>query len=102
MSSPLPRRSPTALLQRLEAGAVLFCTRTEVYFGLNDVGIRIWSALPEPDATDPGSFDAVVDGLSEAYPGVERELLAADAAEFLAALDAHELVTRDAAAPPSA
>jgi hypothetical protein len=67
---------------------VLFCTRTEVYFGLNGVGQVIWDALGEPGH----SFSDLERLLAERYPGVGTADLAEDAREFLQALEDAGLV----------
>ena len=42
----LPTPLPTVIFQRIDDGAVLFAPATEVYFGLNEVGAKIWQLLP--------------------------------------------------------
>jgi hypothetical protein len=92
----LPARSDTVIFKEMDEGAVLFCTRSEVYFGLNPVGVQIWAILGTSAATLP----EVVDALSANYPEHPRAELETDVREFLAALSEHELVvpqTRDSA-----
>lgn len=84
----------------MDDGAVLFCTRTEMYFGINHVGATIWEALPDPGGSDRRGFDEVLAVLHEAYPDVDAETLRADMAEFLAAMRQSELVID--APPPEA
>lgn len=84
----LPLRSPTVVAQPLDEGAVLFCTRTEVYFGLNGVGLLIWDTLETPGS----SFGDLERVLAERYPDVSPADLADDARAFLRALDEAGLV----------
>jgi hypothetical protein len=84
----LPLRSTTVVAQPLDEGAVLFCTRTEVYFGLNGVGQLIWDTLGTPGS----SFSDLERLLTERYPDVSPSNLAADARDFLNALNEAGLV----------
>lgn len=76
----------------MDEGGVLFCTRTEAYFGLNPVSALIWTLLPEPGGTESGDLEHLLDGLQEQYPEVPRDLLATDVREFLEELVKSELV----------
>ena len=89
MSADLPVKSPTVVLKEMDEGAVLFCSRTEVYFGLNQVGSAIWNQLSDGD----GTFDGLLDALQSVVPEIDRDTLAADVREFLTALEENELVT---------
>lgn len=91
MTQPSLSPSPTVLFKEMDEGAVLFCSRTEVYFGLNPVGVLIWKALLAGDRTEA----AVVESLAAAYPEVDRATLAHDVGEFLQALETDELVRRE-------
>ena len=42
----LPRPHPGVLFKTVSDGAVLLHVEEEIYFGLNDVGTRIWQLLP--------------------------------------------------------
>ena len=88
----LPVRSPTVLFRPMEDGGVLFCSRTEVYFGVNAVGAMIWERLPRPGESQRHSFDDIVRSLQDSYAGVDRETLEADVREFLQAMIEGELV----------
>lgn len=57
-----------------------------VISSLSPVGTLIWELLPN-------DLEPIVDNLALSYPGVAREKLAADAAQFLAELVACGLVT---------
>ena len=48
----LPSPAPGVLFQALPDGAVLLDTRSEVYFGLNAVGARVWQLLPGSRSLD--------------------------------------------------
>jgi len=86
---PLPKPSPTVVFQQLDDGAVLFCSRTEVYFGLNDVGTFIWNRLPELP-----HMEALDGAMAERFPDAAADVVKADAREFLEALLTYELVVR--------
>ena len=88
----LPSPSSTVILKELNDGAVLYCNRTEVYFGLNEVGLAIWQALPSaPEPSD--TFDTLTAALAVRFPEVTFETIRGDAREFLEALAHNELVT---------
>lgn len=93
MSHQLPSKSPTVLFKEMDEGGVLFCSRTEIYFGLNSVGAIIWNHLPEGAPSGNGSVGKLLDSLHEAYPDVDRDDLAADVREFLETLETSQLVT---------
>lgn len=88
MSDSLPIPSPTVLCKELDEGAVLFCSRTEVYFGLNPVGVVIWNALSDGIRT----LDDLLVALEVRYPDQDLEVLRADAREFVEALAESELL----------
>ncbi len=100
MSIIIPAKSPTVLFKEMDEGGVLFCTRTEAYFGVNEVGAAIWARLPDTGTSPGADVGTLVDALQERYPEVAREQLASDVREFLAALEEGELVVHaDGAAP---
>ena len=70
----LPRPRPTVVYRDLPEGAILFCTRTEVYYSLNPIGARIWRLLPPVCASE----DDIVARLSEEYPDVNLGKIASD------------------------
>jgi len=72
----------------MDEGAVLFCSRTEVYFGLNPVGLVIWNALADGSRT----LEALVDALEARYPEQDPDVLRVDAREFVEALAESELL----------
>ena len=75
----LPQPNPTVVYRDLPEGAVLFCTRTEVYFSLNPVGARIWRLLPPVCATE----EEIVSALSQDYPDINVGKIAADVRRLL-------------------
>ena len=69
-------------------GAVLFCSRSEVYFGLNDVGVLLWNRISER----PGTLVDLVEVLHASFPDEDRPGLEADVREFTTALEKNQLV----------
>jgi hypothetical protein len=90
----LPQASPGILFQLLPDGAVLLDTGSEVYFGLNPVGARIWQLLPPASP----SLAALCDALAAEYPDAPPALLRRDVESLLAQLAAEGLVTAEAPA----
>jgi hypothetical protein len=74
-------------------GAVLFAPDTEIYFGLNEVGSRIWQLMALPD----GSFDTLCAELASHYPSVTLETIRQDVRQLL-----DELVAEGLAIGPGA
>jgi hypothetical protein len=72
--------SKDVLFQEVSGETVLLDLDSEQYFGLDEVGTRIWALLKEGRGVD-----AIVDTLLAEYE-VEREQLEADVRELLAAL----------------
>jgi hypothetical protein len=70
----LPKPRPTVVYRELPEGAILFCTRTEVYYSLNPVGARIWKLLPPICATE----EDIVARISEEYPDINLGKISAD------------------------
>lgn len=85
----LPQPAATVVFQRIDDGAVLFAPVTEIYFGLNEVGARVWELLPP--VCD--SLDDVCARLKTQYPDVDAAMLRTDVEELLAQLLAEGLVT---------
>lgn len=84
----LPIPNPDVIYRSLAEGAVLFSTRDEVYFGLNDVGARVWELLP-PVAT---TVDEICTQVAERYPDVSAATIRNDVDDLLAALTEYGLV----------
>lgn len=73
---------------------MLFSTRDEVYYGLNEVGALVWKLLSEK-----GTLDELCARVGEAYPEVTPETIRDDVVELLTDLERHGLVqSRDVAA----
>ncbi len=47
------RRSPNALIRDFENESVLLLTDKGIYFGLNDIGTRVWHLLDRHDSLQP-------------------------------------------------
>jgi len=74
------------LLSELDGESVILNLKTETYFGLDEVGTRMWSALTTAD-----SVQAAFDVLSEEYD-VEPERLREDLSVLLDKLFEHGLL----------
>lgn len=75
----LPLPSTGVIFQKLADGAVLFSTATETYFGLNEVGTRVWELLPPTSST----LDEVCEALGAAYPDAPPATIRQDVTELL-------------------
>ena len=85
----LPVANPKVIYKALLDGeAVLFSTEEEVYFGLNEVGARVWELLPP--ATN--SLDELCAALAVQYPDADPAMIRADVMELIAELSSHRLV----------
>jgi hypothetical protein len=76
--TPLPTPAPSAIFKPMSEGGVLFSTESEVYFGVNLVGARIWELLPVAE-----SFENLCRVLAEQYTDVTEELIRQDVQKFL-------------------
>jgi hypothetical protein len=85
----LPVPSPSAVFRLLSDGGVLFSAESEVYFGVNALGARIWELLP-PVSMMTGELCAI---LASQYPDVDAAQLREDVRRFLDDLVANGLVT---------
>lgn len=86
--TPLPAPHPEVIFGALNDGAVLFATATEVYFGLSDVGARVWALLPPARRT----VEDICDAISREYPDVPADTIRLDVEELLRDLLANGLV----------
>jgi hypothetical protein len=84
----LPTAHPSVIAKATTDGAVLFSTADEVYFGLNEVGARIWELLP-PATRELSELCAV---LHRQYPEATLETIRSDVIDLLNELAAHGLV----------
>jgi coenzyme PQQ synthesis protein D (PqqD) len=71
-----------------EDGAVLLDVEQGVCFSLNPVGLKIWELLKKGC-----SLEQIADALGQEFP-VSRPQLLSDASEFIAALEAKQLIRR--------
>jgi hypothetical protein len=84
----LPAPHPDVIFGSLSDGAVLFATASEVYFGLSDVGSRVWELLPPARRT----MEELCVELCRQYPDVPPGTIRTDVEELLADLLANGLV----------
>jgi hypothetical protein len=94
--SPLPHPCADVVFKRLPEGGVLFSTVTEVYFGVGEVGARIWDLLPPASNT----VEEMVNVLAARYRDVPASTIRADVERFLAELLSGGLVAYVAPRPP--
>ena len=84
----LPVANPKVIFKSMPDGAVLFSTADEVYFGLNEVGARVWELLPPATRT----LDELCEAMQRQYPAVPISTIRADVVELLDELSAQGLV----------
>jgi len=84
----LPVATAHAVYGPLSDGAVLFSTKDEVYFGLNQVGAQVWELLPP--ATH--SLSELCTNLERRFEGVDPDVLRRDVEALLEDLLANGLV----------
>jgi hypothetical protein len=84
--------SPEVLVQELEGEAVLLNLASERYFGLDDVGTRIWQHL-----LNHGRLDRVCEEMQDEFE-VDTETLRADVLRLIEELIAAGIVTVEPAA----
>jgi coenzyme PQQ synthesis protein D (PqqD) len=98
--TPLPSPAPSTIFKPLAEGGVLFSTSTEVYFGVNVIGARIWELLPPATAT----FEELCTTLASQYHDVSEAQIRRDVKAFLDDLLSNDLVVAtkedDDANPP--
>ena len=87
--------SDEVLSQEVNGETVLLDLEGESYFGLNEVGTRIWQLLQSEQ-----TVGEVLDALSEEYD-VSHEQLETDVAELLGKLGDEGLIGRVERFPPS-
>lgn len=75
----LPAPKPSVIFKELADGAVLYCSESEVYFGLNALGVAIWESLPPVLHT----LDELVAEISNRFPDASPETIRSDAVEFM-------------------
>jgi hypothetical protein len=84
----LPVAAADVVYKALPDGAVLFSSESEVYFGLNAVGARVWELLPPTTST----VGELVAELAKAYPDADVETIQGDVTELLEELQRQGLV----------
>jgi coenzyme PQQ synthesis protein D (PqqD) len=84
---PLPRAKGSVVWTTVRDGAVLFCSETELYFGLNSVGAIIWELLPQG-----ATLDDLCAAVAARFPDVDRAMIAGDVADLLDELTRLELL----------
>jgi len=84
----LPRPLSTVIFREVPEGAILFSTQKEVYFSLNQLGVKIWRLLPPVCTTE----DEIVAHVSREYPDVTLGTIAFDLRRLLDELARNELV----------
>ena len=94
-SRSLPTISDSVVLQEMENGAVLYCVESEIYFGLNAVGLRIWSFMEQTG----GTLEELVLHIQSEFPGVPPDAIRNDVLEFLDELDTATLTQSQASDP---
>lgn len=87
MEAMLPSPGPGILVQALPDGAVLLDTSSEVYFGLNAVGARVWQLLPAA-----ATLDELCAAVAAQYPDADPRRVRADVAALVEALVAEGLL----------
>lgn len=85
--------SPDVVFRALDGEAVILDLTSGIYFGLNQVGTRIWQLVDEGLAVE-----AIVDRLAAEYDA-PRATIQADVARLLDALRSRRLIRPADAAP---
>ena len=85
--------SPEVMSQEVSGETVLLDLKSEQYFGLDEVGTRIWQLLQEK-----GELQPVFDTVLEEY-GVEADQLKADLNELLGQLEKAGLLVLEPTTP---
>ena len=94
----LPLANPSVIFQKLDDGAVLFAPESEIYFGLNSVGVAIWELLPPVLQT----VDELCTRVGALFPDAPAETIRTDVAELLDQLVTEGLALRAPAREPDA
>jgi len=83
------------MFREVSEGAVLLQMEDEIYFGLNEVGTRVWQLLP-PECD---SLDDLCARLGASYPDVGADQIRADVMELLGQLREQKLLVDPSEAP---
>ena len=79
-------RSDEIVFNKLDEEIMMMSIKNSEYYGLDDIGSRIWEIL-----VDPSTFSGIVEILLKEYE-VSGEFCSADVLEFLKALDEKKLI----------
>jgi len=85
------RPNPDVVFCEVEDGAVLLSASDEVYFGLNEVGAKVWTLLPPASS----GVDEICDRLCDQYPEVDPTTVRQDVRELLDELSKHGLLVTE-------
>jgi hypothetical protein len=78
--------SSETLFREFDGGAVLLQLETEIYFGLDEIGTRMWNA-----AISAASLREAINALACEYD-IEREVLERDFVQFITSLAEKKLL----------
>lgn len=84
-----PTPGDHVVFQRVSDGAVLLSTDDEVYYGLNEVGARVWQGLAGGE-----DVDSICEALADRYSEVDEATIRADVFELLDDLEREGLLSR--------
>ena len=84
----LPTPNPDVIFRGFDHGGVLLSKSTEVYFGLNAVGARVWELLPPATET----LEELSAAVALLFPEVDPATIDADVADLLDELATNQLV----------
>lgn len=89
----LPKKvkiSDDVLFQEIDNEYVLLNMKTELYFGLNDIGAKVWQLISQDSATD-----TLIEKILLEYD-VAPDTVASDIAQLLDELNKEELISIEA------
>jgi len=89
----LPKKikiSENVLFQEIDNEYVLLNMKTELYFGLNDIGARVWQIISQE-----GTTDTLIEKIMAEYE-VSADALKADISELLNELSKEQLISIEA------
>lgn len=89
----LPKKikiSENVLFQEIDNEYVLLNMRTELYFGLNDIGAKVWQIISQE-----GTTDTLIEKIMADYE-VSADTLKADISELLNELSNEQLISIEA------
>jgi hypothetical protein len=91
-STPIAPRSHNVASEIIEGEAIIVDVLSGTYYSANPSASLVWGAL----LAAPQSADALQALLMQNYPAVPAERLANDLSDFIASLQAHDLLAADA------